>query len=44
MKAYDEWLRRLHPSTATTDDIARLRRLSLRMQCLLADFQACFLL
>jgi len=44
MKADDEWLRRLDPSTATTDDIARLRRLSLRMQCLLADFQACFLL
>jgi hypothetical protein len=44
MKADDEWLRRLDPAKTTAEDIRRLERLSLRMQCLLADFPACFLL
>jgi hypothetical protein len=44
MKADDTWLRTLEPGKATADDIRRLERLSLRIQCLLADFPACFLL
>lgn len=44
MKADDEWLRMLDPAKATTEDVKRLERLSLRIQCLLADFPACFLL
>lgn len=44
MKADDRWLNRLDPANATAEDIRRLERLSLRIQCLLADFPACFLL
>ena len=44
MKTDDEWLKTLDPSKATAEDVRRLQRLSLRMQCLLADFPACFLL
>jgi hypothetical protein len=44
MKTDAQWLERLDPGRATADDIRRLQRLSLRMQCLLADFPACFLL
>lgn len=39
-----EWLERLAPSSPIPDDIKRLERSSLRLQCLLADFPACFLL
>ncbi len=38
------WLQRLDPTTATPDDIKRLERSCLRMQCLLADFYGCFAL
>ncbi len=44
MRTDAQWLERLDPGRATADDIRRLQRLSLRMQCLLADFPACFLL
>ncbi len=44
MKTDAQWLRALDVEKATADDIRRLERLSLRMQCLLADFPACFLL
>jgi len=44
MKADDEWLRTLDAAKTTPDDVRRLERLSLRIQCLLADFPACFLL
>lgn len=44
MQADDEWLSKLEPAKATAEDVRRLERLSLRMQCLLADFPACFLL
>ena len=44
MRTDAQWLERLDPGRATVDDVTRLRRLSLRMQCLLVDFPACFLL
>ncbi len=44
MKTDEQWLRTLDPSKTTTDDTNRLERLSLRIQCLLADFPVCFLL
>ncbi len=44
MKSDAQWLRALAVEKATADDITRLQRLSLRIQCLLADFPACFLL
>lgn len=44
MRTDAQWLERLDPGRATADDIRRLERLSLRLQCLLADFPACFLL
>jgi hypothetical protein len=44
MRTDEQWLERLDPGRATADDIKRLQRLSLRMQCLLVDFPACFLL
>ena len=44
MKTDEQWLRALESGKATADDIKRLERLSLRMQCLLADLPICFLL
>ena len=44
MKTDEAWLRTLDAEKATADDVRRLERLSLRIQCLLADFPACFLL
>jgi hypothetical protein len=44
MKMDAQWLERLDPGRTTADDIRRLQRLSIRMQCLLVDFPACFLL
>jgi Zn-dependent M28 family amino/carboxypeptidase len=38
------WIERLDPETATSDDLKRLERVSLRIQCLLADFYGCFLI
>ncbi len=39
----DRWLRTVNITHPTSDDIKRLERLSIRMQCLLADFPGCFL-
>lgn len=39
-----DWLGTLDPATAGPEDVRRLERLSIRMQCLLADFPACFLI
>lgn len=39
-----DWLERLDLSNATTEDVKRLERLSIRMQCLLSDMPGCFLL
>jgi hypothetical protein len=39
-----EWIQRLNTSNPGSDDIRRLERLSIRMQCLLADFSGCFLI
>jgi hypothetical protein len=39
-----DWLERLDPSKATPEDIKRMERLSIRMQCLLSDMPGCFLL
>ncbi len=44
MKSDESWLRGLEAGKATADDVKRLQRLSLRMQCLLADLPICFLL
>jgi hypothetical protein len=44
MQSDEAWLRGLDAGKATLDDIKRLERLSLRMQCLLADLPICFLL
>ncbi len=44
MRTDAQWLERLDPGRTTADDIRRLQRLSLRMQCLLADLPICFLL
>ncbi|HKN87498.1 MAG TPA: M28 family peptidase [Nitrospiraceae bacterium] len=39
-----DWLDRLDLSKATREDVKRLERLSIRMQCLLSDMPGCFLL
>jgi hypothetical protein len=39
-----EWLKTFDPRSPQPEDITRLERLSLRIQCLLADLPACFLL
>jgi hypothetical protein len=39
-----DWLERLDPSKATPEDVKRMERLSIRMQCLLSDMPGCFLL
>ena len=39
-----EWLKTFNPRSPQPEDITRLERLSLRMQCLLADLPVCFLL
>jgi hypothetical protein len=44
LQADQEWLEKLNPASPTRDDIKRLERISLRMQCLLANFSGCFLL
>ena len=44
MKTDEQWLRALDSGKTTADDIKRLERLSLRLQCLLADLPVCFLL
>lgn len=38
-----EWLERVNPDKPSEGDIARLERVSIRLQCLLADFPGCFL-
>ncbi len=44
LRADRKWLEKLNPASPTQDDIKRLEHISLRMQCLLADFPGCFLL
>jgi len=44
MKLDDRWLQNLDAAAATPTDIKRLERLSIRMQCLLADFYGCMFL
>ena len=39
-----DWIQRLNASNPGSEDIQRLERLSIRMQCLLADFSGCFLI
>jgi hypothetical protein len=39
-----DWLERLDPTKATPEDVKRMERLSIRMQCLLSDMPGCFLL
>ena len=39
-----EWLQRLPPGAPTPESLHRLERTSIRLQCLLADFYACFLM
>ena len=39
-----DWIQRLDASNPGSEDIRRLERLSIRMQCLLADFSGCFLI
>lgn len=43
LQADHRWLEQLNPAAPTQEDTRRLERTSLRMQCLLADFPACFL-
>lgn len=40
----DHWLNELDPAAPSQEDVKRLERVSIRLQCLLADFPACFLL
>lgn len=44
LKRDEEWLQGLDPTAPTRDDLQRLERISIRLQCLLADFPGCFLL
>ena len=39
-----DWMERLDPTKATPEDVKRMERLSIRMQCLLSDMPGCFLL
>jgi hypothetical protein len=39
-----EWLNQVSPSAATPQDIRRLEKISMRLQCLLADFPMAFLI
>jgi len=43
LKRDQDWLAALDPDRATPQDVRRLERLSIRLQCLLADFPGCFL-
>jgi hypothetical protein len=38
------WIETVNPNSPTQEDIKRLERASLRMQCLLTDLPICFLL
>jgi hypothetical protein len=44
MRQDRDWIQRLDVSNPGNEDIRRLERLSIRMQCLLADFSGCFLI
>ena len=44
LKQDRDWLEGLDPSKATPEDVKRMERLSIRMQCLLSDMPGCFLL
>lgn len=43
MRRDHRWLQELNLDAPTREDVRRLERASIRMQCLLADFPACFL-
>lgn len=40
----DQWLNGLDPAAPSQEDVKRLERVAIRLQCLLADFPACFLI
>jgi len=44
MKLDDRWLRTLDVTAPMSGALKRLERISIRLQCLLADFPACFLI
>jgi hypothetical protein len=44
LKRDEEWLKTLNQAIPSGDDLKRLESLSIRLQCLLADFPGCFLL
>lgn len=44
LKEDSEWLQGLNPADATPQNVRRLERLSVRMQCLLTDLPGCFLI
>ena len=44
MQGDHEWLQQIDPIVPTQDTLHRLERTSIRMQCLLADYSACFLI
>ncbi|HNA47939.1 MAG TPA: hypothetical protein PK312_12200, partial [Nitrospira sp.] len=37
-----EWLREVHGSAPTPQLLERLERISIRVQCLMADYSGCF--
>ena len=39
-----KWLKQVNPAAPTQEDIKRLERVSIRMQCLLTDLPGCFLI
>jgi hypothetical protein len=41
LKLDDRWLKELDATSPTSPDIQRLEKLSIRLQCLLADFYGC---
>ncbi len=44
LKEDAEWLKGLNPADATPQNVRRLERISVRMQCLLTDLPGCFLI
>ncbi|MEK6617868.1 MAG: M28 family peptidase [Nitrospirota bacterium] len=40
----DRWLKQLDSAAPTADDLKRLEKISIRLQCLVADFYGCFLI
>ena len=40
----DRWLKQLDSAAPTSEDLKRLEKISIRLQCLVADFYGCFLI